>query len=427
MSALPSLRVRLPYPHPGQRIVRSEARRFNWLAAGRRWRKTTLVMAIAVEAAMRGARIIWGAPVFDQVRVGWAETRRAAYEVAEFNSSRMTASFLGGGAIIFRSLDNPDNARSHTADGVVIDECGDVHPDAWHEVLRPMLIDTNGWAWGIGSAKGRNWFFEEYVKAKDATDSRSWQAPTLGVRIEAARLVREPHPLENPNIPFPEIEHLFETMPELSFRQEVLSEFNLAEGVVFRNIAACSTAPLDASPVAHKGHFVVMGGDWGRQHDFTALSVFCATCMTELALDRFNQIGWALQRGRLEALGRRWGVKYYLLEENSIGGPNIEALQSEGLEVAAFNTNQVTKPQVIQSLALALERREAQWLDVDYARAELEAYEQKISAATGRVSYGAPAGLFDDTVIARALALRAALLGAPAIGSDVVGAFVGTR
>src|SRR3972149_5810129 len=138
-------RIRLPYPHPGQIAVRRQLRRFNWLVAGRRWRKTTLVMSIAVERALTGQQILWGAPTFDQVRVGFEETKRAAHGVALFNESRMTARFPGGGMLIYRSLDTPDNARGHTADGVVIDEAADVEPLAWREVLRPMLIGTNGW------------------------------------------------------------------------------------------------------------------------------------------------------------------------------------------------------------------------------------------------------------------------------------------
>lgn len=217
--------IRLPYPHPGQQAVRREARRFNWLAAGRRWRKTTLVMAIAVEEAMRGKQILWCAPVFDQVRIGWTETKRAAATVAEFNQTRMTATFPGGGVITYRSLDNPDNARGHTADGVVIDECGDVAEEAWYEVLRPMLMDTGGWAWGIGTPRGFNWFYTEHQRAQERLDSRAWRVPTLGAVVRDGELYREPHPLENPAIPFAEIRDLYHTTPPAVFAREVLCEF----------------------------------------------------------------------------------------------------------------------------------------------------------------------------------------------------------
>ena len=49
--------IRLPYPHPGQQHVRAYARRVNWLAAGRRWRQTTLAVALTVEAAATGGTV----------------------------------------------------------------------------------------------------------------------------------------------------------------------------------------------------------------------------------------------------------------------------------------------------------------------------------------------------------------------------------
>ncbi|PJF45368.1 MAG: hypothetical protein CUN48_19240 [Candidatus Thermofonsia Clade 3 bacterium] len=71
-----------------------------------------------------------------------------------------------------------------------------------------------------------------------------------------------------------------------------------------------------------------------------------------------------------------------------------------------------SKPQLIDALALAFERADARWLDEPIARLELEAYEFS-TRASGRAHYGAPAGLHDDTVIARALAWQAATQAGP--------------
>lgn len=388
-------------------MVRRAARRFNWLAAGRRWRKTTLFMSIAVEAALQGQTIIWGAPVFDQVRIGWDETQHAARGVAVFNQTRMDALFPGGGRIIFRSLDNPDNARGHTADGAILDEVGDVTPMAWYEVIRPMLMDTHGWAWLGGTPKGRNWFFLEHARAADRADSMAWQAPTLGATIVDGALIRTPHPLENPTIAFSEIEQLFLSLPLTTFQQEILGLFLEEGGGVFRNISACLTAPETATPDQHAGHTLVMGVDWAQQADYTVLVVGCATCQQEVALDRFNRVEWALQRGRLSALAARWHVSAILAELNSIGSPNIEALQHDGLPILGFMTTAASKPPLIRALALALEQAAIRLLPDPVAAAELAAYESHISPTTGHVTYAAPLGLHDDCVMARALMWRA--------------------
>jgi hypothetical protein len=370
-------------------------------------------MSIAVERAVQGLPVLWGAPTFDQVRVSWDESRKAAGNVVDFKASTMTANFPTGGRIIYRSLDDPDNARGHTTTLIVIDEAGDVNPAAWNEVLQPMLIDTGGEAWLIGTPKGRNWFWSGWIGAHDRDDSMSWQVPTVGCEIQDGVLYRKPHPLENPEIPFAEIQRIYRDTPESSFRQEILAEFLENEGAVFRNIAACLHAPNDDAPGQHAAHNVVMGVDWGKHQDFTALSVFCGDCRRELALDRFNQIDYAVQRGRLAALATRWKVRHILAEANSVGEPIIEQLQREGLPVSGFMTTPSSKPPLIESLALAFEREEAQWLNDPTWNFELEAYERKVSTVTGRSQYSAPEGVHDDTVIARALAWQA-VTGTPA-------------
>lgn len=78
------------------------------------------------------------------------------------------------------------------------------------------------------------------------------------------------------------------------------------------------------------------------------------------------------------------------------------------MNVIPFIFTTQSKLQVVQSLALALEREEFQWLPDEIGTAELLAYESKISKVTGHVSYSAPDGCNDDTVIARALLRRLA-------------------
>jgi hypothetical protein len=365
-------------------------------------------MAIAVEGAVNGQQIIWGAPTFDQVRIGWNETRQATGGIFNFTVQRGMAEYpRSGGAIIYRSLDDPDNARGHTADGVVIDEVGDVKQAAWYEVMRPMLIDTGGWLWGIGTPKGRNWFWREHRAALDRDDSVCWQVPTKGCVIEDGQLVRKPHPLENPDIPFSEIEQLYATTPIDIFKQEILAEFIEGEGQVFRNILACMGAPMETYYKDHEDHRVVIGVDWGKQQDFTAISVGCVDCKVELERDRFNKIDYTFQVERLKVLCDKWKPVNITVETNAMGEPIFEQLQRMNLPVSGFQTTSTSKPPLIENLSLVLERTEWQFQDDAIWTGELEAYERKISPTTGRSTYSAPEGMHDDTVIARALMVRA--------------------
>jgi hypothetical protein len=391
----------LPMPHPGQVAVRQQGKRFNWLAAGRRWRKTTLVMSIAAEAALAGRRILWGAPTYDQVRVGWSEMRHGAALIADFNQTFMTATFPTGGTVTFRSLDNPDAARGHTADGIVMDESGDVHPDAWAEVLRPMLIDTGGWAWCVGSPRGLNWFWREWAAAQDNDESVAWQAPTLGVAITDAGLVRRPHPLENPTIEFPEVDRLYQQMAQRVFAQEILAEFVESGGGVFRNLdEACVLQPyVEPRP----GHHYVIGVDWALSHDFTVISVFDAFTLEQVFLDRFNRIDYAWQLERLLTHVRRFRPIAIVPESNSIGTPLCQDLMRHGLPVYPFTTTSASKRAAVEALSLALEQRTVKLLADPVQKQELLAFQSQ-QLPSGQIRYAAPEGAHDDTVMATAMA-----------------------
>jgi len=393
-------RIRLPYPHQGQILVRKEAKRFNWLSAGRRWRKTTLAMAIAVENAVNGKTIIWGAPTYDQVSVGFEETRKASHSVVKFNQSRMEAHFPNGGRILYRSLDNPDNARGHTADGVVMDEAAYIHRKAWNEVLRPMLIDTNGWAWGIGTPCGRNWYWEEHVKAADDPDSMAWQVPTLGVRMTDKGLVREPNPYENPNIPFSEIEKLFYSQPRQIFEQENLAQFVELSGGVFRRVQ--EAAVLEPKEY-EEGKQYIAGVDVAASVDFTVVSVLDAESKDQVYLDRFNRVDYPVLIDRLEAVYHRYHLTSMVVESNSIGRPVIDELVARGLNIVPFTTTSATKQSIIQNLQAAFENGQIRILNNPVLVGELLSFESKRNASGG-FSYSAPDGMNDDCVMSLAIA-----------------------
>jgi len=193
-------------------------------------------------------------------------------------------------------------------------------------------------------------------------------------------------------------------MPERVFRQEILAEFLENAGGVFRRVLEAATLQPQA-PTAH-GQYV-MGVDWGKSNDFTVLTVIDVVQREMVAMDRFNQIDYAVQRGRLQALAERYKPTVILAESNSMGEPIIEQLQRDGLPVRGFQTTNATKAAIIEGLALAFERTELRILDDATLVGELQAYEMD-KTASGLVRYGAPEGMHDDTVMSLALAWEAA-------------------
>jgi hypothetical protein len=151
------------------------------------------------------------------------------------------------------------------------------------------------------------------------------------------------------------------------------------------------------------GYYYV-GVDWGKDNDFTCISVMTSEGR-QVWLERFNQIGWNLQRGRLAEVCRRFKPVVVVAEENSMGSVNIEALRAEGLPMASFTTTSKSKMPLIEALALAMEREEVMLLNDAVLKHELMAYEMKKTAYGWK--YSAPPGMHDDTVMATALSLWA--------------------
>lgn len=326
----------------------------------------------------------------------WRDTNRLLKPaIRKVNVQQHRLEFDGLGSIDMWSLDSPDSARGRKYKRVIVDEAAMIpnFQEAWQAAIRPTLTDYEGDAFWLSTPRGMNFFKQGFDYGQDPlmTDWASWQFPTTA----------------NPYISPDEVEKARQELPELTFRQEYLAEFLQSEGAVFRNIAPNLIAPMDSTPDNHKGHRVVSGLDWAQKHDFTCHSIGCADCKCELELDRFNKIEWAFQRGRIAGGIEKWNISNVIAEENSIGSPNIEALQAEGFPIQAFTTTAASKSPLIQNLALALEREEFRWLNNPVATNELIAYESKVSTATGRISYSAPEGMNDDTVIARALMLQA--------------------
>lgn len=397
-AALPALPIPLPPLYPLQEQIKAEATRFNVLCIGRRAGKTYLSTHLILETACAGYPAAWFVPDYKVAIEAWRDIVRPVKGIAtKINATERRIELPNGGVIEVWTLENEDAGRGRKYKRVVVDEAA-MAPrlkEAWEQAIRPTLTDFQGDAWFPSTPKGLNYFYDLFQRGIDPEQPewKSWQLPSN----------------VNPYLPASEIEAIRLELPEMAFKQEILAEFLAGDGAVFRNVDACLTAE-HTTPAEHAGHLLVAGVDWARLHDFTAISVICCHCEREVALDRFNQIGWDFQRQRLLTLLDKWNIEHTLVESNSIGAPNLEALQDALLgrkTAAGFETTAKSKPKLIQSLALCFEREELAWLADPVARHELIAYEATITES-GHTKYGAPEGGWDDTVIARALAWRAA-------------------
>ncbi len=377
----------------------AEARRFNVLCCGRRFGKTLLGTNRIVGPCLDSYPVGWFSPTYRMLAEVWRDLRRwLAPVTARVNAQERRLELLTGGIVDMWSLDQPDAARGRKYRRVVIDEAAMIPAlaEAWNAVIRPTLTDYRGDAWFLSTPKGRNFFWQLWQRGQDVaqTDWASWQMPTA----------------TNPYIDAREIADAKRDLPELIYSQEYEAAFLEDAGGVFRRVMACVTLPGLATPDPDHPRQTVMGVDWGKSADFTALGVIDVATGELLDFDCFNQIDWAVQRQRLRALYARGRGTTILAERNSIGDPNIEALQREGLPVQGFTTTNATKAQIVEGLALAFETSAIHLPPVPELIGELQAYELE-RLPSGLIRYGAPPGLHDDCVVSLALAWHAAHYG----------------
>lgn len=218
--------IRLPKRHAGQQRVMREARRFNVLACGRRFGKTTLGLDLAVDGPLlNGGPVGWFTPTYKMLLEVWREASRLLEPIAtKRNASERRIVLQTGGVFEFWSLTDPDVARGREYARVIIDEAAmitDLLP-AWNAVLRPTLADRQGDAWFLSTPKGLTDYHDLFKRGQstDHVDWASWQMPTW----------------TNPCIPESEIEAMRRDMPPRVFSQEVEGKFIAdAEGALWRH------------------------------------------------------------------------------------------------------------------------------------------------------------------------------------------------
>lgn len=461
--------LKLSVPHPAQQAILASPARFRIAVCGRRFGKTEVGKRAILTEAIKGKTCWWLTPTYPMAEHTWRDlkaTLRGATGVKILHSQRRIE-FCNGGSIEIHSAFHPDNLRGAGLDFVVLDEAAYMKSEVWTEVIRPMLVESRGAALFLSSPNGRNWFYDLYCRGVSSPTSDSlpetlppfdsaaakpasnitplaaenltslgalYPAPSAPPHIppspfQLALLKSHASPpsfppsstqdlgldacdyasfhfptAANPHISAEELESIRRETSQRIWEIEYLAFFTDSLTQVFRGIREAATAPLN--PVPNPADPYVIGIDWARTFDFTTAVVMNGRTKEVVAVDRFTNVTWTLQCGRLKALSDRWHPRVIYAEENSFGSPNIEALQREGFPVRSFYTTSGSKSDLIESLALAVERRHIALQPHEALLNELAAYRLE-RLPSGAYRYSAPPGQHDDLVIALALSYYA--------------------
>ena len=312
-------------------------------------------------------------------------------ERQHINRSNFEIRLPGMGEIWFRTADNPSSLAGEGVYGAVMDEFSLMTEAVWVEFVEATLLDYGGWAAFAGVPKGNNWAANLW---RAAAGRAGW------LQIHASTY-------DNPFIDPARIEEIKANTPARFFEQEYMALIIDDAGGVFRRVL--DAARSSVTPPANGAQYV-MGVDWGKHNDYTVLTLIDIATHNLVYIDRFNQIDYAVQVGRLKAVYERYRPIAIVAERNSMGDPLAEQLQRDNLPVQPFTTTNASKSQIIDGLALAFERGEIGILPDPVLIGELQAYQME-RLPSGMLRYSAPDGMHDDTVMSLALSWYGATAG----------------
>lgn len=365
-------------------------KRFKIASCGRRFGKTYMAVNEIVKFANenRNVNTVWCSPTYRQSKLAFdiiLKNFKGAFKSHTKNPMQFT--WFNGSVTKFNSTESGDTLRGDSVHMLVIDEASMVDEEVWTNVLRPMLSDTNGKAIIISTPKGINsWFHNLYVRGQDPEyqDYESFKFPTSA----------------NPYIPQEEIEEVKRSLPSDVFKQEYLAEFLEDGGQVFRNVTACIKGELEGAS-GKRSYYC--GFDLARVSDYSVITVIDQHSGHVVAFERFNRIEYEVQINRLERIAKKYNNAKILMDSTGMGDPVLEAVKKRGLQVEGYQFTNTSKQQLIEHLAVLIEREEISYPNVKVLVNELMSYQYEITRA-GNMRYNAPSGMHDDAVISLALA-----------------------
>lgn len=214
--------VVIPYtPHAKQKEVHADPNRFKVLNWGRRTGKSTLSIHETVKKALIDKGRYWVvSPTYKQSKnIYWRSLINEIPKdiIKKRNESEIYLELINGSLIELKGADQPDNLRGAGVKGVVLDEYAFMKPEVWEKIIRPMLLDSKGWAIFISTPNGFNHFYDLAESAKEKTNWSYYHATTY----------------ENPYIDKQELDEERKHTDEDTFAQEYLGEFKKVKGLVY--------------------------------------------------------------------------------------------------------------------------------------------------------------------------------------------------
>jgi hypothetical protein len=310
------------------------------------------------------------------------------------NDSLLTLEFITGSIIYFRSGEQRDSLRGLTIKNgglLIVDECSYQNDDFFYSVLLPMTSVYKADILLTSTPRFKSgFFFKYYSQGLDGVKNvYSFNFADFDLRRFITEEQKEQYRL---------------VMPKAQFQTEVLGEFLDSDSILFDGFRDCVTG--ERRPTEK----VYMGIDWsaGVGVDRTSVSVLDQDGK-QIYLEYFNDKNTTQTVDRIEEIYNRYKKFSPVIyaEVNGVGKPYCDLLKDRKIQINEWSTSNKSKTDMVSHLQVAFEQKEISLLDDELQQNELSYYEASYNPKTQLVTYNAPQGLHDDTVISLGLSWEA--------------------
>ena len=382
-------------PHPGQKQViegfANSPHKFGVVTTGRQFGKSLLAQNLMLYWLLSntGQKGAWIAPIYNQCKKVFNELTNASYEIiSRQNKADLTIEFINGSTLQFLSTDNYNTIRGFSFNYMVVDEAAYVREEAINEAVFPTLSAIGKKCLIISTPKSKNWFYSYFIRGlNENNDIISFKGVSA----------------DNPHIDQNFIIEQSKSLPESIFRQEYLAEFTDAGSDVFTNID--NVCILNGWTEPRHGERYFAGIDFGLSNDFSVLTIISESGRVSY-IERINGSSYAEIAKSFTTTLRKFKITAGFAEVNGPGLPVFELIKGEIRNLREFYTSNDSKSQGIRTLIYDIQQGILELPHKDFFSHlynELNAYSYKVNA-TGTISFSAPSGYHDDTVMSLMLA-----------------------
>lgn len=323
------------------------------------------------------------------------------------NDSLLTIEFITGSIIYFRSGEQRDTLRGLTIKNgglLVVDESAYQSDDFFFSVLLPMTNVYRSPILLTSTPRFKTGFFYTFYEKGKNGDKGVYSFNFTDYDLSKF-------------LPGDMLEQYRQVMPKNQFISEYLGQFLDGDSLLFENYKDRILPPGTTTRV-------YIGIDWasGTGQDRTAISVINQSG-EQIFTSSFNDKNTTQTVDYIEELIKRYKQYNPVIwaEVNGLGKPYCDLLKSRGIRVTEWTTSNKSKNELVAHLQTAFEQQNISILGDERQIDELGYYEADYNPKTRVVTYNAPRGLNDDTVMSLMISWEAYLSG-NRVGRYCVGA-----